>query len=167
MNNKSNQDSTNTKPDNQKHSKKDLDLLQKITELANQNTELLNDLKRTRADFENFRKQVDYQKDQIKSITTESTIAKFLPLLDDIDLAITAHPDQLDPIKKSLEKTLSQLNLAKINSNPDTEFNPSLHEAISMDGGSGEKEVVSSTLRPGYLYNNQVIRPAMVKVKLV
>ena len=44
--------------------------------------ELLNDLQRTRADFENYRKQIDLQKSQIAAITKEETIKKFSVLFD-------------------------------------------------------------------------------------
>lgn len=127
-------------------------------------TELTNDLQRTRADFENFRKQVEVQKEHEKSITKLATVSKFLPLLDDLDRAITAYPE-LEPLKKSLEKTLNELKLQKIDSAPNTLFNPDLHDAIAMEGGEGDKEVISETLRPGYLYEDEVLRPAMVKVK--
>jgi len=133
-------------------------------ENAQKIAELTNDLQRTRADFENFRKQVEVQKEHEKSITKLATVSKFLPLLDDLDRAITAYPE-LEPLKKSLEKTLSELKLQKIDSTPDTLFNPDFHDAIAMEGGEGDKEVISETLRPGYLYESEVLRPAMVKVK--
>ena len=125
--------------------------------------ELTNDLQRTRADFENFRKQVETQREQAKSLAANATVTKLLPLLDDISLAIIAHPE-LQPLEKTLGKTLDELGLAVIASDPGTDFNPDLHEAITMEDGEGEREVILETLRPGYLYNGQVLRAAMVKV---
>ena len=133
--------------------------LQKIAELTN-------DLQRTRADFENFRKQVEVQKEHEKSAVKLATAMKILPLLDDLDRAIAAYPE-LKPLEKSLEKTLSDLQLQKIDSSENVDFNPDLHDAISMDEGEGEHEVVSETLRPGYFYEGEVLRPAMVKVKRI
>ena len=52
-------------------------------------TELTNDLQRTRADFENFRKQVEIQKENEKNSVKLATVYKFLPLLDDLDRAIS------------------------------------------------------------------------------
>ena len=127
-------------------------------------TELTNDLQRTRADFENFRKQVDIQKQQAIGIARLSTVSKVLPLLDDIDRAISAYPEQLSPLVKTLEKTLSELKLAKIDSAPNTEFNPDFHDAVMVDDSEGEKEIITETLRPGYTYEGEVLRPAMVKV---
>lgn len=125
--------------------------------------ELTNDLQRTRADFENFRKQVEAQKEQAKNLAANTTVMKILPLLDDISLAIAAHPE-LQPLSKTLAKSLGELGLEPIDSTPGTDFNPDLHEAIAMEEGDGDREVVIETLRPGYLYNGQTLRAAMVKV---
>lgn len=129
--------------------------------------ELTNDLQRTRADFENFRKQTEVQKTQAMGISKLATIAKILPLLDDIDRALTTYPEQLSPLKKSLENSLKELKLEKINSETNSDFNPDLHDAVMVEESDGEKEVISETLRPGYFYEGQVVRPAMVKVKRV
>ncbi|MBR5408420.1 nucleotide exchange factor GrpE [Candidatus Saccharibacteria bacterium] len=126
--------------------------------------ELINDLQRTRADFENYRKQMDLQKSQAATFARQETVLKVLPLLDDMERAIVATP-ALAPLAKNLEKTIQDLGLEKINSTPGTEFNPDLHDAVMMDGGEGEKEVISESLRSGYIYDGVVIRPAMVKVK--
>ena len=129
--------------------------------------ELTQDLQRTRADFENFRKQVETQKTQAKQIEKLATIIRFLPLLDDIDRAVLTYPEQLSPLAKSIDKLKKELLLEKINSEPGAEFNPDLHDAVMVEESDGEKEVIAETLRPGYYYNGEVVRPAMVKVKRV
>lgn len=128
-------------------------------------SELTADLQRTRADFENFRKQVEMQKENEKNSTKLATIYKMLPLLDDLDRAIATYPE-LRPLEKSLQKTMSELGLSKIDSSEDVDFNPDLFEAVMVEG-DGEKEVIAETLRPGYYYEKEVLRPAMVKVKKV
>ncbi len=125
--------------------------------------ELTNDLQRTRADFENYRKQVENQKENEKKATRLATVYKVLPLLDDLDRAIGAYAE-LKPLEKSLAKTLESLELKKIDSSVGVEFNPDLFEAVMVEG-DGEKEVVAETLRPGYYYGGEVLRPAMVKVQ--
>ncbi|MBQ6393870.1 nucleotide exchange factor GrpE [Candidatus Saccharibacteria bacterium] len=132
------------------------DLQQKLAELTS-------DLQRTRADFENYRKQMDLQKSQAASFAKYETIKKVLPLLDDMSRAIASTPE-LKPLEKTLEKTLKELNLATIDTKPGTLFNPDIHDAVMMEDGDGDTEVISETLRPGYLYEGEVIRPAMVKV---
>ncbi|MBP5512199.1 nucleotide exchange factor GrpE [Candidatus Saccharibacteria bacterium] len=135
--------------------------------LEAEKAELLNDLQRTRADFENFRKQVEIQREQAKKIAQDATILKMLPLIDDMSRAIAANPETLAPVAKTLEKTMESLGLKKIETKEGTEFNPDLHDAISMEESDGEKEVVAEELRPGYLYNNEVLRAAMVRVKRI
>ena len=125
--------------------------------------ELTNDLQRTRADFENFRRQTDIQKEQYGNVVKFTTVNKVLPLIDDIERAIAANPDTLQPLQKNLEKTIINLGLTKIESEPGTAFNPDLHEAVMVDG-DGEEEVIAETLRTGYYYEGQVLRPTMVKV---
>lgn len=125
-------------------------------------TELLNDLQRTRADFENYRKQIEMQKENERKNVKLATVMKFLPLIDDIDRAILTYKE-LEPLAKSLEKAMKDLGLSRIPSEKDTEFNPDLHEAVTMEG-DGEKQVILETLRPGYYYEGEVLRPAMVKV---
>lgn len=137
--------------------------MKKPDKKAEQIAELIDDLKRTRADFENFRKQTDAQRAQAKQAAAEATILKFLPLLDDLDRAIATYPE-LAPLTKTFEKTLQELDLAKVDSAPGADFNPDFHEAVLMEDGEGEREVIKETLRPGYLYQGTVIRPAMVKV---
>ncbi len=124
--------------------------------------ELTNDLQRTRADFENYRRQVELQKEQYGNVVKNTTVMKILPLLDDLDRAIAVN-ESLKPLEKSLEKTLKELKLERIDSAANTPFNPDLHDAI-MVSGDGEKELVAETLRAGYRYEGEVIRPALVKV---
>lgn len=127
--------------------------------------ELTADLQRTRADFENFRKQVEAQREQAKNLATLATVSKLLPLLDDMARAFAAHPTELEPIKKSFDKTLNELEISPLDTAAGVEFNPDLHEAVTMEEGEGDQEVIAETLRPGYTYQGQVLRPAMVKVK--
>jgi molecular chaperone GrpE len=126
--------------------------------------ELTNDLQRTRADFENYRKNVEKDRESAKKLAKYATVQKFLPLLDDLERAIATYPE-LAPLAKNFEKSLSGLGLTKMETKSGTEFNPELHEAV-MSEGEGEKETIAETLRTGYLYEGEVLRPAMVKIKL-
>ena len=132
-----------------------------IAELTAKIAELTNDLQRTRADFENYRKQVELQKESACRAARQATVIKMLPVLDDMDRATYAN--ELAPLKKSFDKTLEGLGIAKIPSEVGVEFNPDLHDAVMVEG-DGAMEVVSETLRPGYYYEGEILRPAMVKV---
>ena len=137
--------------------KDDTELIEKLTA---QNGELLSDLQRTRADFENYRKQTEASLARVAEASEAKTVAKVLPMIDDISRAV-ATVAELAPVGKTLEKSMKELGLEKID--VAGEFNPELHEAV-MTEGEGENEVMEE-LRAGYKYNGQVIRPAMVKVK--
>lgn len=137
--------------------------MKKKTEDTKLIDELTNDLQRTRADFENYRKQIEAQKENERKATRLATVYKVLPLLDDLDRAIANYPE-LKALEKSLQKTFDELGLAKIDSSVGVEFNPDLDEAVMVEG-EGEKEVISETLRSGYYYEGEVLRPAMVKVR--
>ena len=128
--------------------------------------ELTNDLQRTRADFENYRKQVEVQRENAAKTAKFATVMRVLPLIDDIDRAVASYKNELGPVSGVLAKTMKELELAKIVSDEGTEFNPDIHDAVMVEG-DGEKEVVAETLRTGYYYQGEVLRPAMVKVKRV
>ena len=95
--------------------------------------ELINDLQRTRADFENFRRQNDIQREQDRNYAKLDTVKKILPLIDDFERAIQAQPKVLSPLSKNFEKTLKSIGLQKIDSAVGTEFNPDLHESQSHE----------------------------------
>ena len=63
--------------------------------------ELINDLQRTRADFENFRRQNDIQREQDRNYAKLDTVKKILPLIDDFERAIQAQPEVLSPLSKT------------------------------------------------------------------
>lgn len=136
--------------------------------------ELTLDLQRTRADFENYRKRVDAEKNAARAAGQSSAIMKLLPVIDNIERAIAYTPEDIKEhqwvkgvsgLVKNLEKSLESLNVARIDAKPGTEFNPELHEAIQFDeDATGEKEVIAEELQAGYTLNGQVIRHAMVKV---
>lgn len=146
----------------------------KNQELEQKIDELTTDLQRTRADFENYRKRVEIEKDQAKELGQTSAILKLLPVIDNIERAISCAPDDLKDntwvqgvmgLTKNLEKSLSGLGIKKIEAKPGTVFNPELHNAIQFDeSAEGDNEVIAEELQAGYLLNNLPIRHAMVKV---
>lgn len=147
---------------------------EKAEELEKKIEELTNDLIRTRADFENYRKRVESEKEQAKVVAKSAIISKLLPIIDDIELAISYAPEDLkdnpwvkgvNKLSLKLETSLSNLGIKAIDAKNETIFDPKLHDAISMDDSSeGEEEIILEELRKGYLYNDAVIRPSMVKV---
>lgn len=147
--------------------KKQLELEQTVVELTN-------DLKRNRADFENFRKRSEGDKAATYQHGQSAAILKLLPVIDNIERAISHVPEELKDnawvqavagLSKNLHKSLDGLNLKRIDAKSGVSFNPELHEAIQMDEeAEGEHEVIAEELQPGYLLGGTVIRHSMVKV---
>ena len=136
--------------------------------------ELTLDLQRTRADFENYRKRVEAEKQSAHSMGQAKSVMKLLPVIDTIERAIANVPEELADnawakgvagLGKQLDKQLKEIGLEKIDAKPGTLFNPELHQAVQFDeAADGEKEVVAEELRAGYTLDGAVIRYAMVKV---
>lgn len=154
--------------------KQDDEYEQQIAGLELQITELTQDLQRTRADFENYRKRMELEKTAAREAGQAGAVLKLLPVIDNIDRAVAHLPEELAENKwaqgvaglvKNLEKTLENLNLKRIDAKKGTQFNPQLHEAIQFDEeAEGEKEVIAEELQAGYTLGGQPIRHAMVKV---
>lgn len=148
-------------------SKKQQELEQKISELTQ-------DLQRTRADFENYRKRVEQEKAAARESGQASAIMKLLPTIDNIERAVTHAPEDISEhawvqgvvnVTKQLDKSLEVLGVVRIEAAPGTIFNPELHEAIQFDeDAEGEKEVIAEVLQSGYTLNGFPLRHSMVKV---
>lgn len=142
-------------------------------ELEQRIGELTLDLQRTRADFENYRKRVDAEKQAAHTNGATRMVLKLLPVIDTIDRAIAHMPAELKSnqwaqgvagLDKQLQKVLDELHIQKIAAAPGTPFDPELHQAIHMDDADGEHEVIAEELQSGYLLDGAPIRHAMVKV---
>ena len=146
----------------------------KTEDLEQQLGELTLDLQRTRADFENYRKRVEAEKQAAQDLGQTKAIMKLLPVIDTIERAIANVPAELADnawakgvagLNKQLDKQLKDLGLEKIDAKPGTPFNPELHQAVQFDeAAEGDKEVIAEELRAGYILNGAVVRDAMVKV---
>lgn len=145
----------------------------KQEELEQQLGELMLDLQRTRADFENYRKRVEGEKAMAKATGRVSAISQLLPVIDTIERAIVHVPADLQAntwvsgivgLSKKLEKSLADLGVTRINAQPGTSFNPEFHEAVQFDESEGEHEVIAEELQAGYMLGGDVLRHSMVKV---
>ena len=146
----------------------------KTEDLEQQLGELTLDLQRTRADFENYRKRVEAEKQSAHQMGQAKSVMKLLPVIDTIERAIANVPEELQDnawvkgvasLGKQLDKQLEGIGLKKIDAKPGTLFNPELHQAIQFDEeAEGDKEVIAEELRAGYTLDGVVIRDAMVKV---
>lgn len=144
-----------------------------VKELEQQIGELTEALQRERADAVNMRRQTEEQLSGLKNLVKAQVISELLPAIDNLERALKHVPKELegnDYVKgvegtaKQFDKVLSDLGVAKIKTVGEV-FNPALHEAVGMEEGEGEVEVISEELQPGYSVDGEVIRHAMVKVK--
>ena len=147
-----------------------------LEEEQRRNLELMTNLKYLQADFENYRKRVGKEMKDVQELATVELVVSLLSVLDELELAITnaeasgekgALLDGIRMVHKNLSSTLEREGLRVIES-VGKPFDPVLHEAVEKEPGEGVGEaVVVEEIRKGYLFKDRVIRPSMVKVKLV
>lgn len=146
----------------------------KQEELEQQIDALTQDLQRTRADFENYRKRTEADRAASYRNGEVAAIMKLLPIVDNIERSIAYVPAELAEDKwaqgvtslvKNLEKQLESLSVRRIVATPGTVFDPEFHEAIQVDEeAEGDQEVIAEELQAGYTLGGTPLRPAMVKV---
>ena len=128
--------------------------------------ELTNDLQRVQAEYTNYRRRVDRDRELVKENAIGSVIAALLPVIDDIDRA--REHGELDgafrSVGEALEGALAKLGLEKFGV-ANEPFDPNLHEALSTDSREDITEpTVTALYQPGYRYAGRVLRPARVAV---
>jgi molecular chaperone GrpE len=145
-----------------------------IKELEQKIGELTEALQRERADAENLRRRTQEEKSRLGEFYKAMIIQDFLPALDNLDRALKHTPKDLashdyvkgvQSVAKQFIQCLAQLGVERIKTVGEV-FDPRLHEAVHMEDGDGTVEVVCEELQPGYRLGNEIIRHAMVKVRM-
>lgn len=139
---------------------------EQIDALVAERDEFLDAYRRTAADFDNFRKQVQKRIADEVARSQGAFVERLLPVLDAIEAAQAhaqgAEAEGIDAVSNQLFGFLEKEGLQRVH--PDgEEFDPNVAEAVMHEPGEGEP-VVTEVLRTGYLWNGRVIRAAMVKV---
>ncbi len=128
-------------------------------------------LLRVMAEYDNFRKRSQKEKEMAYGDTKASTIAEFLPVYDNFERAMSADATDLDSFKKGIEmifnqygETFKKLGVESFGAKGD-EFDPNIHNAV-MHGEDEElpENSISDVFSTGYKMGDRVIRPAIVKV---
>jgi molecular chaperone GrpE len=157
--------------------KVDANLVQQIEQatmqVAAENEQLKEALKRQKADFDNFRRRTMKEKEQLRDAAKESLVAELLPVLDNFERAIASAKTATDveSVRKGIEMVAEQLNailrgegLERIDAQG-SQFDPALHDALEVEERADVPEgQITQVLRPGYRFKDRVIRPALVKV---
>ncbi len=165
----SNEDSReDSSVDNKKSSKKEK------KEKKSKHQAIIDDLNdkvmRQMAEFENFRKRTEKEKGQMYDMGAKSILEKILPVVDNFERGLDSAPegdsfaDGMKMIYKQLMTSLEDAGVKEIEAEGE-EFNPDYHNAVMHveDEELGENVVVE-VLQKGYMYNDTVLRHAMVKV---
>jgi molecular chaperone GrpE len=130
--------------------------------------ERLTRLRYLQADFDNFRKSLEREKDLAIQRAREALVADLLPVLDDLDQALPCLEGERNRegfllISRKLRKILEDLGLRPIES-LGKPFDPRLHEAIARGESDGEDGIILEEYQKGYLFGQKVIRPSRVKI---
>ncbi len=145
-----------------------------VTVLKQQLAELNEALLRERADAINVRRQAEESRLKMASYYKAEFVRELLPVIDNLERSLKHVPAELvgsDYVKgvqgivKQFETVLAGLGVQRIKT-VNEPFDPKLHEAVSLEEGHGSREVVSEELQAGYRLGDEVIRHAMVKVRL-
>jgi len=124
------------------------------------------------AEFDNFRKRTEREKEELQRIGGENLIRELVPVLDNFNRALQ-HGDDVDPaafrlgvemIARQLRESLQRQGLEPIMPTGDP-FDPEFHEAVQrVEGSEAAPGTVVDVLAQGYVFGGRLIRPALVSV---
>lgn len=141
-----------------------------LDKLKEENAALSDKYLRTLAEYDNFRKRSQKERDAIYPEAVASAVEKILPVMDNIDRALAADCSDaefkkgIELIKQSFDDALSKLGICEIKAMGE-QFDPNFHNAVMHveDDEVGENTIVE-VFQKGYVLGDRVIRFAMVKV---
>jgi molecular chaperone GrpE len=141
--------------------------------IAEERDQLRDRLLRTTAEFDNYRKRIDRDRREMADRAAESLLVDLLPIVDDLERALAAEAtgDAAEGYRRGVELIHKQMVdlLARRGVKPmdalGADFDPHLHQAVATEPAAGQRDgEVIAVLRKGYLLNDRLLRPAMVKV---
>jgi len=144
-------------------------LEEQVDSLEEENQKYLNKLKRSQADFANYRRRTREEKSDLAIKYKVEIIEQILPVLDNFERALASGCDDdgfsqgVEMIYRQLWTVLKQEGVKEITAVGE-EFDHKYHEAVEKVESEEEEGTVIEEVQKGYLYENVVVRPAMVKV---
>ena len=147
-------------------------LQEQIAKLSADKEDLLNTLVRRQADFENYRKRIEKERQEDRHRAAAAVLEQLFPVLDAFDRALQSSHDRasqeyrkgFELIYKQLWEVLSKQGLQRINAEG-KRFDPRYHHAIErVESREHPEDVVTEELQAGYMHHDKVLRPAMVRV---
>ena len=123
------------------------------------------DYLRLAADFDNYKKRAEKEKENIGSASVAYFVNAIFPLIDNFEMAMAQEEvvKEVDALNSMLISVLQSLQVEEVGEIGES-FDPALHEAVEHSG-EGDSQIIDAVLRKGYLFQGSLIRPAMVKVK--
>jgi molecular chaperone GrpE len=138
--------------------------------LRQEATDLRDRLTRTLADFDNFRKRAERERQESKRYALLEPLREFLTVADNLDLALSAQGSAEDlkrgveMIHRQMTELLRRFGVTEVPA-VGQPFDPTVHEAVAREESPDVKApTVAAELRRGYKLNDRLLRPAMVKV---
>jgi len=144
------------------------ELKKKLEETSKRAEDLFSRLQYLQADFENYKKRVERDKEAFVKFANEELIVKLLPVIDDFERALTSLKDEeakgMKMIFDNLMKSLKEEGLEEIPA-LGQDFDPYKHEVAEQinDDNLGENKI-ARVVQKGYFFNLKVIRPSKVVV---
>jgi molecular chaperone GrpE len=130
---------------------------------------------RVQADFDNFRRRTQKEKEELAQYATSKLVTELLPVLDNFERALATSPagseseaftKGVNMIFRQLDGVLKSEGLTPMES-VGQPFNPEYHQAImQVESEEHEEGIVTEEVQKGYLLKDKVLRPAMVKVSM-
>jgi molecular chaperone GrpE len=142
-------------------------------EVQRQRDEYYDRLLRKSAEFDNYRKRIERERQQVAESAAADLLRELLPLVDDLERALDAEPGSegveayrrgVELIHRQLMELLRKRGVRPIES-VGTTFDPHVHQAVAHDSAEGRREgEVIEEFGRGYMLGDRLLRPAMVKV---
>jgi len=126
------------------------------------------------ADFENYRKRVNKDKEDLVRYGNESLLYELLPAIDNLELALKHASDEVNSglvqgvevTLKELQRTLEKFGLSRIEA-AGKPFDPTVHHAMSqIERDDMDEKLIAEEFRAGYRYRDKVLRPSLVAVSV-
>ena len=143
-----------------------------LAEARKEKEDLYDQLLRRTAEFENYRKRIERERQEISNLATTDIILELLAVMDDLERAINASTENnVETYRQGVELILRQMLelLRKRDVKPiealGVDFDPNYHEAVVHEASPDHKDgEVIEELRRGYTIGERLLRPVMVKV---
>ena len=143
----------------------------RVQQLENELQEKDAQMLRLRADFDNFRRRSQKEREELGDVVIQGIITDLLPLLDNFERALSAEVPDLDSFRTGVSMIYKQMQelLVKNGLEPiETEgrkFDPNFHQAVMrVQDPEKEDDMIEQELQRGYMVKGRVVRPSMVQV---